>query len=211
MLITEENHLKGFVKIYQSFLDAIKGYEDSVEFAEKIARWDAKKMLKSFTVVAEPMRSGFLVLNHGDMWLNNMMFKNDSEGNAVDVSLIDFQGSFWGGPSGDLHYFLVSSVADDIKIEYYDEFVAFYHQNLVESLKKLKYAQPIPTLDEIHNDLIDKGIFREFNFFLSFLSFCLKYQSEITTFNKFTNKHSIRSTTRSLDSSLIISFQLVAT
>lgn len=98
-------------------------------------------------------------MNHGDLWLNNMMFKSDNENNSVAVRLIDFQVPFWGSPSADLLYFLFSSVADDIKTDHFDDFIEYYHEQLVLALKKLKFNQHIPTLPELHIDLLDKGGF----------------------------------------------------
>ena len=83
-----------------------------------------------------------------------MMFRLDENGNTLDVKLIDFQISYWGSPAGDL--FLISSVKDDIKVKYFDEFIEFYHEKLVESLKKLNYDQHIPTLTELHIELLEK-------------------------------------------------------
>lgn len=44
----------------------------------------------------------FLVLNHGDLCVNNLMFKSDGAGSLSDVVLIDFQFSFVGSPALDL-------------------------------------------------------------------------------------------------------------
>lgn len=146
-----------FTKMFHSFVGFVRSYGNCDAYADKMMQWDPHRLINQWTEVAAPMKSGFQVLNHGDMWLNNMMFKLDKEGNALDVSLIDFQGPYWGGPAGDLLYFMVSSVADDIKIDHFDELIAFYHQHLVESMRKLKCNQQIPTLAELHIDLIDKG------------------------------------------------------
>jgi hypothetical protein len=49
-------------------------------------------------------------------------------------------------------------VKDEIKAEKFDEFILYYHEKLVESLKKLEYDQHIPTLSELQIDLIDKRV-----------------------------------------------------
>ena len=85
------------------------------------------------------MRCRFQVMNHGDIWLNT--------------------GPFWASPSSDILYFLLSSVADDIKVKHFDDFIEFYHEQLTLALKALRYDQHIPTLSELHIDLLDKGGF----------------------------------------------------
>jgi aminoglycoside phosphotransferase (APT) family kinase protein len=157
-MMTEDNpFLKGFLAMYREFIESLRSFGDCDVYADKIAAWDKQKLLGSWIIVAEPMRSGFTVLTHGDFWLNNMLFKGDEVSEPSDVSLIDFQGNTWAGPALDLHYFIVSSVNDDIKVDRFDEFIKWYHEALVESLTKLKFDQHIPTLDELYTDLMDKA------------------------------------------------------
>ena len=99
-----------------------------------------------------------------------MMFKSDDDGNPLDVSLIDFQGPFWAGPGVDLFYFILTSVADDLKIDQFDNIVKFYHDELTKALKKLNYDAYIPTLAEVHTDLLDKGAFGEMSSILKMIS-----------------------------------------
>ena len=143
------------------FVEAIRSYGGCDEYADKIAKWDINKICSSFVDLAEPMGNGFQVLNHGDMWVNNFMLKYDSDGSPIDVKLIDYQMSFWASPAADLIYFLISSIQDDIKVDHFDELVAYYHSVLVESLNKLKYDGVIPTLEELNADILVKGHFGE--------------------------------------------------
>lgn len=85
----------GFLRIFKAFVEAVKVYGDCDDYLEKISNWDGMKVLTTFVDVAEPMRCGFHVMNHGDIWLNNMLFKSDANGNPLEVSMIDYQGSFW--------------------------------------------------------------------------------------------------------------------
>lgn len=118
-------------------------------------------MFTLFTDIAEPMRNGFSCLNHGDDFVNNLMFNFDDEGNAKEIIFIDFQAALWASPGPDLLYFFISSLADDIKAENFDNFIEFYHEELVAALKTLKYEQHIPTLAELHIDVMDKGSYGE--------------------------------------------------
>lgn len=151
--------MQGFKRMHEVFADSVKNYGECDEEAAKIARWDFTKLKNVWLDVAAPMSCGFHVMNHGDIWLNNMMFRSDEEGNTVDVKLIDFQIAFWASPVVDLMYFLVSSVADDIKIDEFDNLVEFYHEQLTSALKQVKFDEHIPTLSELNVDMLEKGGF----------------------------------------------------
>lgn len=152
MMTADNPFMKGFIRMYEEFIAAIRSYGDCDKYADKIASWDQQKLLSCWISIAEPMRNGFIVLAHGDAWLNNMMFRSDE-----DVLLLDFQGCSWASPALDLEYFIISSVSDDIKVTHYDEMIKFYHEELTESLIKLKYDMAIPTYEELQEDLLEKG------------------------------------------------------
>lgn len=158
--LPEDNPMvNGVLQLYKAFCSAISGYEGCEVFADKISRWDFGLLMTQWVDVAEPIQCGFQVLNHGDLWMNNIMFKLDGNNDTTDVSLIDYQGPFWGSPTADLLYFLLSSVADEIKVDEFDNFVLFYHNELTTSLKALNYDQVIPNLADLHIDIISKSGF----------------------------------------------------
>jgi len=147
---------KACKKFFNAFFDGVKDLDVSDACVGKIARWDPVAMLDAGFIGCERMKCGFTVLNHGDDWINNMMFKLDEDGNTVDFRLLDFQMSFWGSPVADLFYFLMSSVKDDIKVLHFDEIIEHYHEMLVESLEKLKYDKHVPTLEELKEEMMEK-------------------------------------------------------
>jgi hypothetical protein len=153
---------ESFMKMHSGLVDAVRNYGGFEKYADKIEKWNKSKLMTQFMDISEPMRCGFVVMNHGDPWLNNVMFKSDADGKSTECKLIDFQMPFWAGPSFDLMYFLFSSVHDDIKVDHFDDFIEFYHAELSSGLSKLGYDQHIPTLSEIHVDLLDKGAFGNF-------------------------------------------------
>lgn len=145
------------------------------EIAKKVDQWDIMKLMTNFIAVAEPMKCGLKVLNHGDSWLNNIMFKIDENGKSVDMKYIDFQISFWGSPSNDLGYLFASSIKDDVKVEHFDDMIVYYHEELTGALEKLNYEKHIPTISELHVDMIEKSagctIFLNVNSFFNLLNF----------------------------------------
>lgn len=177
-MMTEENEMmKGFLRIFQEFVKAIKSYGDCDQYADKIEKWDMKKLFTCWITVAEPMKNGFQVLAHGDSWLNNMMFKGED-----DILYLDFQACSWASPALDLHYFITSSVHDDIKIDKYDEIMKFYYDELIDSLTKLNYDGTIPSYEEFEEDLIEKssqGDINNFNKFLKLIEHFFLYSNNI--------------------------------
>lgn len=104
----------------------------------------------------------FNVLNHGDCWSNNIMFQYDSFGKINETYLVDFQMPKYGTPAQDLFYFLVSSAKLEIKIKEFDYFIKFYHDNLTENLRLLKYPKKLPSLKDIHIMLYKYGLWGKF-------------------------------------------------
>jgi aminoglycoside phosphotransferase (APT) family kinase protein len=101
----------------------------------------------------------FNVLNHGDMWCNNMMFIYDSENKLQDALLVDYQISNYGSPIMDLCYFLFSSTQFEIKLSEFEYFFQYYHENLTECLTKLGYTKRMPKLNELFMDFYKRGFF----------------------------------------------------
>lgn len=148
-----------FGKVLTSFVKVLDQHDEFKKYSEKISKWSISNMFTLFTDIAEPMRNGFSCLNHGDDFVNNLMFKFDEKKNAQEIIFIDFQAALWASPGPDLLYFFISSLADDIKVDNFDNFIEFYHEELTSALKTLKYEQHIPTLAELHIDIMDKGSF----------------------------------------------------
>lgn len=96
----------------------------------------------------------FNVLNHGDCWSNNIMFKYTEDGQLEETYFVDLQITSYGSPSQDLLYFIISSAQLEIKISKFDYLIKFYHDNLIEHLKLLEYEKPLPKLKDLQMSLI---------------------------------------------------------
>ncbi|KAH8358976.1 hypothetical protein KR093_003629 [Drosophila rubida] len=154
-IVTQTN--KGLGQI---FLKCCATYEGNEEYIEQVVRKLAvPKVTDQCYKMSKPDPTGFNVLNHGDFWSNNMMFCHDSFGNIKETSLIDFQLPKYGSVAQDLYYFLITSTKFEDKLAKFDYYIHFYHQNLVENLKLLKYSKSIPTLSELHTSLLKYGFF----------------------------------------------------
>lgn len=55
--------MRGYVRIFKTFLSAIHNFENCERFAEKLSRWDVSKIAHSWSKAATPMKCGFAVVN----------------------------------------------------------------------------------------------------------------------------------------------------
>ncbi|EDW67152.1 uncharacterized protein [Drosophila virilis] len=108
-----------------------------------------------------PLRESVNVLAHGDVWTNNVMVKYDAvTGRPVDILLIDFQYSFWGSPTIDLHHFFNTSLLEPLRREEQGVLFEFYHRIFRNILTKLNYKQnPIPSLHQFQLQAEEKRFF----------------------------------------------------
>ncbi|XP_055845197.1 uncharacterized protein LOC129911421 isoform X2 [Episyrphus balteatus] len=115
-------------------------------------------------------KEAFKVLNHGDLWVNNCMFKH-SDGVPKNLLFIDFQLSYYASPIFDLHYFLNTSVPLDILSKKRSLLLLTYFKALQLTLEALEYDE-IPTLEEFTNEVRAKEFigFWAFEAFLPLLT-----------------------------------------
>ena len=113
--------------------------------------------IEKATALYDLNENNFNVLNHGDLWINNMMFLYKDE-QPIDVLMVDFQLSSWNSPVFDLIYFFNTSLHEDIREAGQDELIQFYHENLVKTLRKLNYRGKIITLHELQLQFLEKQL-----------------------------------------------------
>uniref|UniRef100_A0A182MBZ7 CHK kinase-like domain-containing protein n=1 Tax=Anopheles culicifacies TaxID=139723 RepID=A0A182MBZ7_9DIPT len=104
----------------------------------------------------ESDEAGFQVLNHGDMWLNNLLWKYDADGTVNDVIMVDYQESFYGSPAFDLNHLLYSSANSAIQRAGFNELVQLYTSELQSALRQFKYDGPLPDLASVRAEMVSK-------------------------------------------------------
>ncbi|KAL1399443.1 hypothetical protein pipiens_008207 [Culex pipiens pipiens] len=78
----------------------------------------------------------YAVLNHGDCWINNLMF-GYQDGAAQSVTFIDWQLARYGSPALDVLYFLFCCSDEAFRDRHYDEMLRIYYTALKDLLEQL--------------------------------------------------------------------------
>ncbi|KAF6206022.1 hypothetical protein GE061_017247 [Apolygus lucorum] len=122
-------------------------WEDVRQRFEKAMPTFTERMLEAM----EPVPGDFVVLNHGDCWTNNFLFRNASDQNETPISMkfVDFQLCFMGPPSYDLHYLLVSTLKPDSYKKNRDLVIRTYCDALKSTMLKLNYEGDVPDLESM--------------------------------------------------------------
>ncbi|XP_043267949.1 uncharacterized protein [Venturia canescens] len=103
--------------------------------------------------------SEFCVLNHGDCWVNNIMFREDENGEPLEVRLVDFQLSVYSSPVIDLVYFLSTCLSLEIQDDF-EVFFNVYLERLRLRMETLGCRTQPPTIEELRRAAIKRRMYR---------------------------------------------------
>ncbi|OAD60426.1 hypothetical protein WN48_05397 [Eufriesea mexicana] len=116
----------------------------------------AEKLIKLSETIGERCKEvnnydegEFCVLNHGDCWVNNMVFKENEKGQPTDLLLLDYQFSVYTSPCIDLLYFLNTCPEFGIKYDYDDRLLKIYLDKLEETMTDIGCKRKPPTMKEL--------------------------------------------------------------
>lgn len=144
-----------FMNTISSCNKFVKTFPELEKYYKKLKNFE-ETIISRLTQVFKRNDKKFNVLNHGDLWTNNIMFQEDEKNQIKDVLLVDFQEGFYGSPGIDLNFIIYSSARDDVLENSVDELISHYHKILSETLEKLKFANEIPSLEQIRDEFISK-------------------------------------------------------
>lgn len=106
----------------------------------------------SLVSICQPKTTGLNVLNHGDLWVNNILFKHSTSGNVVDVRFIDFQIVRYGSPVLDIIYFIWTSSDEDVRENHLEDLCEIYRSTLNAMLEELGCEERM-TKKELFEDM----------------------------------------------------------
>ncbi|RZF45689.1 hypothetical protein LSTR_LSTR014452, partial [Laodelphax striatellus] len=146
---------------FQVAADEFQTRAETRRYADKFTKY----IDRSWSVIADLMKpkkddaDSFNVLNHGDLWCTNILFKydNNSENqHPTDVRLIDLQIPRYNSPALDLTYFLYGSVKSEVLQSSYKELLSIYHEELNRALLKCKVDRQLSmqSLEKAMDDFI---------------------------------------------------------
>uniref|UniRef100_A0A182J9E2 CHK kinase-like domain-containing protein n=1 Tax=Anopheles atroparvus TaxID=41427 RepID=A0A182J9E2_ANOAO len=167
-----------FQALHAAFLHkVISGWSEKGKFIADLMKHWGMDMFDAMLRVTRADPDKFNVLNHGDMWCNNVLFHYNPDSAIDEIVLIDYQLSFWASPAIDLLYFMMTSVNGDLRLPQMDYMIRYYHERLIENLDFLEYTGKRPSLKELHSDVIGHHLFG-FMISLSLLPVCLMEKTD---------------------------------
>ncbi|XP_075226492.1 uncharacterized protein LOC142327377 [Lycorma delicatula] len=116
---------KGFIDIAADVCETRPELRKYVDSMRKVGECIFDTLIE----LSKPKENEFNVLNHGDFWTGNMMFKY-IDNKPVHVIPIDLQICRYATPALDIEYFMNGSVKEEVRAEKYDDLLDIYLDKL---------------------------------------------------------------------------------
>ncbi|TGZ55948.1 Uncharacterized protein DBV15_08011 [Temnothorax longispinosus] len=141
-----------FVMSLKALADEVANWPGMKKYSEKIAKL-TDHIYKIGIDASKLCEDEFNVINHGDFWVNNMLFKYDNDGKPVQHICVDFQNCVYTSPAIDLQYFLSTSPSPDVIENKRDVLLNEYLGVLSATMKQLGCKTQPPTMEELKTTL----------------------------------------------------------
>jgi hypothetical protein len=145
---------------FGDIIEAVKEWEGFEEITRKLQKIKENFRSKIFKFLEQT--TDFPVLNHGDVWTNNVMFKPNTDSQVPeDIVFVDYQIGFYSSLGIDFNYFLYTSPSVEVRSSCEEEFLKTYYGALAGNLKKFDYPK-IPTFDDVKAEIKRYEFYGEF-------------------------------------------------
>ncbi|KAG5673078.1 hypothetical protein PVAND_003153 [Polypedilum vanderplanki] len=127
------------LRLFTAAGDEVATWEGCEVYAKKMKNL-RKYFIENATRCFDVKKNELNVLNHGDMWTTNVMFKYDKNGNVADAVILDFQFCHYGSIALDLNHFFFTSLNDDLyNHKDIERLLQFYYYELKKILLDFNY------------------------------------------------------------------------
>ncbi|XP_059611344.1 uncharacterized protein LOC132258198 [Phlebotomus argentipes] len=150
------------------------GYEDIAKKMEKLK----PNIWEHFYDCAKTKLDGYRVLNHGDFWINNFLFKYDEQTRKpIDIVFVDLQFSYYSSPAHDLQYFLNNSPTLEVRENQRESLLRVYYDAFRQTLEDQKQTN-IPSFGDLLEDMGKREMYGFFTATHIFPVIVMERQSE---------------------------------
>jgi hypothetical protein len=146
-----------FIKAVKAFGEQAMTWPGMKKYAEKVIKI-SDRMYDLGCNACKYTEDDFKVINHGDCWVNNMLFKYDSNNKPVEHIFVDFQICIYTSPAIDLLYFLSTSPSLDLENKK-DVLLNEYLNMLSTVMKELGCKTQPPTMEKLQASLKQRAIY----------------------------------------------------
>ncbi|XP_043684869.1 uncharacterized protein LOC122637068 [Vespula pensylvanica] len=163
------NVLESFLKLSEiSIINACgeirRWSNDYHDCADKLERFASRMRRKEdIAEIYQYEMDEFCVINHGDCWINNIMFKDNELGEPSEVLLVDYQMSVYSSPAIDLLYFLNICPDNKLKYEKEDYFLKIYIRTLGNIMRTIGCVTKPPTIKDLKRSMYKRRLYAIFS------------------------------------------------
>lgn len=126
-------------QMYQAFFGMVTASLDGADDFEPHIVAKVKELSSDYhEKLKETMRPDgfepFGVINHADIWSNNLMYLYGGDKKLKEVCLLDWQNVQYGSPICDVAIYMYGALQQEIRGPHYDALLKAYHQSVSETL-----------------------------------------------------------------------------
>ncbi|KAL1509955.1 hypothetical protein ABEB36_004619 [Hypothenemus hampei] len=160
LMLSEEGIFKDwvhsdFVALQHVFQKLLPHFKAKLKVTEDEFVRGLKKMCYAPLSIIKKSNTIRNVINHGDAYVGNMLFKFDENNRIVDGKLIDFQTLRYIPPAFEVQFFILLHSNHQIRKQHFQEFLDFYYQSLSECLRRYKLdPEKLYSRNDYESDLI---------------------------------------------------------
>lgn len=93
-----------------------------------------------YKLVSSAAAEPYAVICHGDLTVNNCMFRKNAAGKVLEIKVFDFQFARFSSPVTDLIVYLLCCTTKELRDNHYDDFLKIYHASLSDLLLRYFFA-----------------------------------------------------------------------